>query len=516
MMEGFEWNRLRQILLGWDPCADGCGQQQAATDERRFYLSGHIDRDDNWEPIYGRLVDVPIPVDPPPERGSHAVLVEDAMGRELVRHPVDVTWETADGPTGQHAQINVTLPYPDDAALVRVVHGQQTVAQLRPPRGEPTVQLQSVDVRNDWVTAHWRGQHPQGADLLYSVFFSPDNGRTRLPLATGLTETFFVWETDLAEGTDHARVIVEASDGFHVSEDMSDVFAIPHRQPYASIQEPYVGPPAGQAADGGAPGGLPEPTVLVTGQPIQLLGMGFDLNDGLLDGEDLRWASDRQGALGIGSRLYVALDAGHHRLRLQAHASSGLIGEATVDIEVLADQDGDGMPDQYEDEHGCLDSRNPEDRDEDWDRDLATALSEFRLGTNPCRADSDGDGINDGDEILGGSAPGDRESVPLPALAQQPDPVELFGCGRLPAPLPRRVQLRGVNVRYAAATDSDWIQAERQDDGSLVLTVDCGEVLAGPATASVLLTAENRQPMILPVTLSVADKGLYLPLIRRR
>jgi hypothetical protein len=335
-------------------------------------------------------------------------------------------------------------------------------------------------------------------------------------LAVGLTDTTFTWETSLAQGTDSARLIVEASDGWHTAEATSSRFALAHKPPITIITEPYV-PSAANAAAADDPEPPPEqmPRMLVAGQPVLLKGIGLDLNDGSLDGEALRWASDRQGPLGIGSSLRVTLESGQHRLVLQAISSSGLIGEATVSVEVLVDRDGDGMPDSYEDRHGCLDSRRAEDRDQDPDRDGVTSLSEFRMGTLPCHADSDGDGVDDGEEILGGSDPWDPTSVPLPTIALQPDPVHFTGCGRLPPPNPRRIRLERVSARYSATTDASWLQAEPDDDGNLLLRVDCGEVLAGPATAEVLLTAEDRQPLIVPVLLTVGEPTLYLPLLRR-
>ena len=90
-----------------------------------------------------------------------------------------------------------------------------------------------------------------------------------------------------------------------------------------------------------------------------------------------------------------------------------------------------------------------------------------------------------------------------------------MGCGSLPAPAPRRIRLEGSDVRYTATTDVDWLRADRETDGNLLLRVDCRQVEASPAAASVLLTAEDRQPLLLTGTLLMGEGPFYLPLVLR-
>ena len=72
---------------------------------------------------------------------------------------------------------------------------------------------------------------------------------------------------------------------------------------------------------------------------------------------------------------------------------------ATIDIAVgLADDDdADGMPNDWEIEHG-LDPADPADAAEDPDDDGRTSLEEYGDGTDPNAFDTDGDGLSDGDE----------------------------------------------------------------------------------------------------------------------
>ncbi len=88
------------------------------------------------------------------------------------------------------------------------------------------------------------------------------------------------------------------------------------------------------------------------------------------------------------------------------------------------DTDGDGMPEGYEAAHACL---NPSvaDGTADADSDGVTNVAEYNAGTDPCKADTDADGCNDGHELRASKAQGgDRDpanpwdffDVPVPVL----------------------------------------------------------------------------------------------------
>ena len=74
----------------------------------------------------------------------------------------------------------------------------------------------------------------------------------------------------------------------------------------------------------------------------------------------------------------------------------------------ITDSDGDGLPDSWETENG-LNPNNADDATMDADQDGLTNLEEYLLSTNPNNQDSDGDGINDLNDVTGSSDSGGTE-----------------------------------------------------------------------------------------------------------
>jgi hypothetical protein len=97
------------------------------------------------------------------------------------------------------------------------------------------------------------------------------------------------------------------------------------------------------------------------------------------------------------------------------------------------DTDGDGLPDAMELLLGLnpnsadSDGNGVRDGDEDVDRDGLTNFQEIINGTNPLNPDTDGDGVSDGVEVTQGGDPGDAADGGLPLPASEWIPNALFG-----------------------------------------------------------------------------------------
>ena len=81
----------------------------------------------------------------------------------------------------------------------------------------------------------------------------------------------------------------------------------------------------------------------------------------------------------------------------------------SIYLEVMADEDADGMPDPWEQAVGLDPTVN--DAEQDADEEGLVNVEEYRYNTDPLRFDSDGDGYDDLSEIIAGSDPLDPKST---------------------------------------------------------------------------------------------------------
>ncbi|MCC7353459.1 MAG: hypothetical protein IT330_06845, partial [Anaerolineae bacterium] len=511
LIEGYEWDRLWRILRDrpWEAAASlQAGRSNSAP---IFFISGLLNVADSWEAGLSFTTTDPLPLTAP-ESGDYSLAFLDGNGSVLSSLPFAPGFAVTHGDPLTDVGVQLSALLPTGTARAQIRHGQAVLAEVRNSAHAPVVATVTVSetqgaALSQEIIIGWSASDLDGDALRYSLYFSPDGGASKIPLAVGITETSYIWQTIQAPGTNQARIIVEASDGFNLASAEGDLFAIPRKPPLVVISVP-ASPPTNTTS------------AIIAGQPTLLRGLALDLNDGLLTGDALRWASSRDGFLGTGTELWAALTAGDHTLTLEATGPTGLKNTASVEITVLADDDGDGLPDSYEDAHACLIRNHPADDLEDQDGDGLLPRSEYIFGTDPCNEDTDGDGVSDGDEARGGSDPKDPNSMPLPQLMSvNPPGVEVSGCA---VPNTLEVDLAvtaSAGLRWTASSNMPWlvVGAGGTGSGSLRLTIRCAELAgAGDYMAQVLLTAPGSQPLLVPVTLhAVTGHRRYLPLVLR-
>ncbi|HET7484671.1 MAG TPA: hypothetical protein VFJ64_04775 [Solirubrobacterales bacterium] len=109
------------------------------------------------------------------------------------------------------------------------------------------------------------------------------------------------------------------------------------------------------------------------------------------------------------------------------------------------DRNHDGIPDRWEKRHHLSTRVNQAHRDQD--RDRLRNLAEFEAGTNPRNADSDGDGIPDGEEHAGTIASFDTETGRLT--------IDLFGGDNVSGLVTEETEIECGSQKGAGASASD-------------------------------------------------------------
>jgi len=263
----------------------------------------------------------------------------------------------------------VTVPVPPGAewfeireagtTLWRIVRSDNAprVTLLEPNGGESYRRQSRVRIR--WTASD---EDPRSR-LTYSVFYQPGSGRPAIVLATGLTATELEWETSSVPGSDEAVITVVASDGLNLGQDTSDAtFSLANKAPVVAIAAPRSG------------------DRFLQWQSVPLRGVAVEIEG---DSMVQNWFLD--GVL-VASRPAAQapspLAPGMHEARFEAIDPEGKSSSATVQFEVLADSDRDGMSDAYE-EKWHLDPGNPADATADPDYDGVINFDEARLGTRP-------------------------------------------------------------------------------------------------------------------------------------
>jgi len=329
--------------------------------------------------------------------GEYSLELLDSRDSVLSQLPFALNFfESVSGPTDVAAFL-LYVPSQEAIRKIKILHGEILLKTISATPSVPSITVVVPNGGEVWSgldTVKWSGADLDGDTLSYSVLFSPDGVNWDL-VVSDISDTFFVWNTDLARGGDSCLIKVTVSDGFNSSEDVSDsYFSIATKFPEVTIVYP------------------PDSLQVLHGAVLDLKGAGSDPEDGILPDSTLRWYSNLDGYLGSGAALdTVPLSRGNHLIKLGVEDSDGNVKYDSVTVLVSADADSDGMADDWEVAYG-LDTLL-DDSQLDPDNDHLVNRDEFYVGTDPLDYDSDDDGYADGIEVGYHSNPTDFSSIPL-------------------------------------------------------------------------------------------------------
>ncbi len=258
--------------------------------------------------------------------GSYRIEVRDSGGGVLYTRWFTPRVSSAQGTSGDTngpPYFTELVPHQAGAASIAVMNDTGTqVGTLQLGGVAPTVKITfplGGETLQGIQNISWSASDPDSSSLAFRVQYSPDNGTTWSSLTMlyhGLTLPI---NFDQLPGAGTALIRVYASDGVNTGQATSQPFSVPKKLPQAKISYPANG------------------DVFYVGDFLNLEGIGFEADTGILSGASLTWsASGLGGTLGTGDEVnFGILDesaVGTQTIRLTATDPAGNQATASINI----------------------------------------------------------------------------------------------------------------------------------------------------------------------------------------
>ena len=312
-----------------------------------YYIAGQVNIDGTGS--LGNVLVQPGVVTEEVLPGDYAIQVLDVTGRVVLELPFFASFVDVEGERRETVPFSFFLPAVQQPAAIQLTLRGQVLDTIKVSANAPEVQVLVPNGGERWTglqTIQWAARDADGDPLTFSILYTPDDGRTWVPVASNLRGDSFEVDTSLLPGGQAARVRVIVTDGFNTTEDDSDnpFFVLPN-PPQVVIKAP----------DSGAQ--------FVSGEIIQFVGDATDNEDASIPDERFVWSHDGT-VFGTGRQVDAALPDGSHEVTLTVVDSDDLEGTASIKVAVLRDSDNDGLADI---EDNCILDANADQRDTDQD-----------------------------------------------------------------------------------------------------------------------------------------------------
>lgn len=271
--------------------------------------------------------------------GDYAIRLADCSDNTLYSMAFSASFTDVEGQARTSSPFAMVLPNPGNLCAVQLQRGDALLAERRLSPNSPMVTVTSPNGGEYWDGTHtlrWEASDIDGDSLTASILYSPDEGRTWLPVAGGITASEYSIDSAGLPGSEQALFRLLVSDGLNTAQDDSDsIFQVAAKPPVVRIISPAL------------------TSGTVAGDSITLRGSAHDAAGRALSGNGFVWQLDGL-PIAIGNQVLAVLGAGEQQLELLVTGENGLTGQAAVMLDVEdGDSDDDGVPD---DEDFCPDS----------------------------------------------------------------------------------------------------------------------------------------------------------------
>jgi hypothetical protein len=394
---------------------------------------------------------------------------------------------------------SASLPKAAGVARIDLITGTLVLASFSAGTQAPIVSISSPAggeaFTSGTVSIVWTATDADNDALQVAIEFSKDAGASwsQIGSAAGSGMQSIDVPIEQLAGGPSARIRVWASDGFLSGTVTSNAFSVAAQAP-----SPFII----TSLDG---------ATYLEGEAVPLLGRAFDQQDGVLtDTQAIAWFSDRDGALGQGEAQSVMLSAGVHIITLQATNGAGLTATTQIALEIKPDYDADGFADDAEAGLG-LNPLVQTDAYSDVDEDGVTFIAEMNRNTDPNNPDSDGDGRNDGQEVVDGSDPATIDPARPNVLSVWPlsltFEIDLSQPGQLPQAVLEAISNQPVNATFTTSTP--WIDLDSAGGETPALTtvvINPIGLAEGVQVGSITVNSDLGS-VVVPITVTATNKA---------
>ncbi|MCB0557139.1 MAG: hypothetical protein KDD02_26570 [Phaeodactylibacter sp.] len=166
------------------------------------------------------------------QQGQYCMRFESKSGQLLSRFCFDLTVEGKGGNPAASNSFFLRLPLPEGAHAIKLLKGPRLLDQrTKLPHGPEIAFLSpnSDKLKEREINVAWKGYHPDGANLLYSLLYSPDDGTTWSPLLIDYPDEGIKIDSTRLTGKE-CRFRLHATDGFDTATVESTSFILPRIQ----------------------------------------------------------------------------------------------------------------------------------------------------------------------------------------------------------------------------------------------------------------------------------------------
>jgi hypothetical protein len=251
--------------------------------------------------------------------GDYSLELQTAEGAVLASVPFFATFIDVEGNSLDEVGFDYRLAAQPGVAQIVLKHGEQVLDTRVASANAPTVDVVTPMGGESWDEGglvEWQAGDVDGDPLTFNLFYSPDNGGSWYPIASGLSGDSYAVNTGNLPGGDQGKIRVIASDGFHIGQaDSGGFFSVPEPPALVSIHSPDEG------------------FVYSADEWIDFQGSANKADGQSFAEEALVWYVNGQPG-GVGSALQLQLPAGKHQISLRAIDDGNVAGEASTIIEV--------------------------------------------------------------------------------------------------------------------------------------------------------------------------------------